>query len=60
MADEKTSCNTGNSSWAIVKPDIPPPFKFHATFSPPLLFIAFLTPHRSPLSERLEQARYKY
>ena len=26
--------------------------------SPPLLFIAFSTPHRSPLSERLEQARY--
>ena len=25
--------------------------------SPPLLFIAFFTPHRSPLSERLEQAR---
>ena len=25
--------------------------------SPPLLFIAFSTPHRSPLSERLEQAR---
>ena len=24
--------------------------------SPPLLFIAFFTPHRSPLSERLEQA----
>ena len=24
--------------------------------SPPLLFIAFSTPHRSPLSERLEQA----
>ena len=26
--------------------------------SPPLLFIAFFIPHRSPLSERLEQARY--
>ena len=25
--------------------------------SPPLLFIAFFTSHRSPLSERLEQAR---
>ena len=25
--------------------------------SPPLLFIAFSTPHRSPLSERLEQAK---
>ena len=24
--------------------------------SPPLLFIAFFTSHRSPLSERLEQA----
>ena len=28
--------------------------------SPPLLFIAFSTPHRSPLSERLEQAMYQY
>ena len=27
--------------------------------SPPLLFIAFSTPHRSPLSERLEQAKPK-
>ena len=27
--------------------------------SPPLLFIAFFTPHRSPLSERLEQATKK-
>ena len=27
--------------------------------SPPLLFIAFSTPHRSPLSERLEQAKIK-
>ena len=26
--------------------------------SPPLLFIAFSTPHRSPLSERLEQASH--
>ena len=26
--------------------------------SPPLLVIAFLTPHRSPLSERLEQANH--
>ena len=25
--------------------------------SPPLLFIAFFTSHRSPLSERLEQAK---
>ena len=25
--------------------------------SPPLLFISFFTSHRSPLSERLEQAR---
>ena len=25
--------------------------------SPPLLFIAFVTPHRSPLSERLEQTK---
>ena len=28
--------------------------------SPPLLFIAFLTPHLSPLSERLEQASIVY
>ena len=28
--------------------------------SPPLLFIAFSTPHRSPLSERLEQAKTGY
>ena len=27
--------------------------------SPPLLFIAFFTLHRSPLSERLEQAKPK-
>ena len=27
--------------------------------SPPLLFIAFFTSHRSPLSERLEQASLK-
>ena len=29
----------------------------HSLPSPPLLFIAFFTSHRSPLSERLEQAR---
>ena len=28
--------------------------------SPPLLFIAFFTSHRSPLSERLEQAITKH
>ena len=27
--------------------------------SPPLLFIAIFTSHRSPLSERLEQAKFK-
>ena len=28
--------------------------------SPPLLFIAFFTSHRSPLSERLEEASWSY
>ena len=27
MVDVKASCNTGNSTWAIVKPDILPPFR---------------------------------
>ena len=27
MVDVKASCNTGNSAWAIVKPDILPPFR---------------------------------
>ena len=29
MVDVKASCNTGNSAWAIVKPDILPPFSRH-------------------------------
>ena len=28
--------------------------------SPPLLFIGFFTSHRSPLSERLEQAKHSH
>ena len=33
MVDVKASCNTGNSAWAIVKPDILPPFRRHRLLS---------------------------
>ena len=58
---------SSNSAWrdiesvitAIAFHSVKNSYKHSRTFlpSPPLLFIAFFTSHRSPLSERLEQAK---